>query len=67
MTTAAPSMYIVLTTSYGKYIWWPALQVVDYKQKGKQKTDKVVDLKLHENNIRVATRLAAKYESQVFH
>lgn len=31
------SKKILITTEYGKYIWWPALFVVDFVRKGNRK------------------------------
>ena len=36
MVTAAPTVYEVMKTPSGKYVWYPALWLIDYIPKGKR-------------------------------
>lgn len=61
MPTPAPTKYEVAKFPYGKYIWVPILQLVDFIPKGKHRGTVVIHLTTKKNSEFEATMLAVKH------
>lgn len=58
MTNRLVSGQTLITTDYGKYVWYPALQLIDFKEKGQRKPNHSIHLS-ERNNTELRAMIAA--------